>query len=215
MQVLFSIVCFGTGYRRTDMEKSTAERLLDVAEDEFAEHGFEAASMGVMADRVGIRQPGIYNYFKDKKQLYVAVMARLLDPWVDQVRILPDDSFAPEKGLPYSKALMRYLIQTPNVARLVQLAVLAGGWQLELLVNRWYRPAFEAAMRLSEWNREYWQYPPEMRNWVFMGHHSIMFGYVTLAPLHRELFGIDVLSEEAARMQDDFLQLVFRGLQKP
>lgn len=83
------------------------------------------------------------------------------------------------------------------------------------MVNRWYRPAFEAAMKLTEWNREYWQYPPEMRAWVLMGHHSIMFGYVTLAPLYRELFGFDVFSDEAAKMQDDFLYLVFKGLQKP
>jgi hypothetical protein len=48
-----------------------------------------------------------------------------------------------------------------------------------------------------------------------MGHHSIMFGYVTLAPLYRELFGFDVFSDEAAKMQDDFLYLVFKGLQKP
>lgn len=197
------------------MEKSTAEKLLDAAEDVFAECGYDGASLGVIADRVGIRQPGIYNHFRDKKELYVAVMARLLDPWLAEVKSLPEDAFARQKGLPYSKALMRYLMENPNVARLIQQAVLAGGWQLELLVNRWYRPAFEAAMKLTEWNREYWRYPPEMRPWIFMGHHSIMFGYVTLAPLYRQLFGFDVLSDKAAQMQDEFLHLVFTGLQKP
>ena len=86
------------------VEKSTAERLLDAAEGVFAEYGFEGASLGVIADRVGIRQPGIYNHFRDKKELYTAVMARLLDPWLDQVRGLPEDAF--RWSLPESVAEM-------------------------------------------------------------------------------------------------------------
>ena len=39
--------------------KPTAERVLDVAEDLFAEKGYQAASLGDVAERVGIRSPSL------------------------------------------------------------------------------------------------------------------------------------------------------------
>ena len=196
------------------VEKSTAERIVDVAEELFAQQGFDGTSLAVIADRVGIRQPGIYNHFASKKDLYVAVMARLLDPWLEELGKLPADAFSPDKGLPYYVQLMSYNVRNPNLARLIQQAVLAGGWQLELLVSRWYRPLFERVEELREPNKELWRYPAEMRHWVFMGHSSMMLGYVTLAPLYRELLGFDPLSDEAVAKQNEFLLYVFRGLLK-
>ena len=59
--------------------KSTAERVLDVAEALFAEKGYKAASLGEVADGVGIRSPSLYNHFRNKEALYEAVLERLLD----------------------------------------------------------------------------------------------------------------------------------------
>ena len=57
---------------------STADRILDAAEDLFAEKGFSATSLGDVADRVGIRSPSLYNHFRNKEALYQAVLERLL-----------------------------------------------------------------------------------------------------------------------------------------
>ena len=54
--------------------KSTAERVLDVAEALFAEKGYKAASLGEVADGVGIRSPSLYNHFRNKEALYEAVL---------------------------------------------------------------------------------------------------------------------------------------------
>ena len=64
------------------MPKHTAERILDAAEAVFAERGFDAASLGDVADRVGIRPQAIYNHFSGKRELYAAVLERLLDPFL-------------------------------------------------------------------------------------------------------------------------------------
>ena len=64
------------------MPKHTAERILDAAEEVFAERGFDAASLGDVADRVGIRPQAIYNHFSGKRELYAAVLERLLDPFL-------------------------------------------------------------------------------------------------------------------------------------
>ncbi len=39
--------------------QSTSERILDAAEDLFAEKGYSATSLGDVADRVGIRSPSL------------------------------------------------------------------------------------------------------------------------------------------------------------
>ena len=57
---------------------STAERILDAAEDLFAQKGYSATSLGDVADRVGIRSPSLYNHFRNKEALYEAVLERLL-----------------------------------------------------------------------------------------------------------------------------------------
>ena len=53
------------------MPKHTAERILDAAEGVFAERGYDAASLGDVADRVGIRPQAIYNHFSGKRELYL------------------------------------------------------------------------------------------------------------------------------------------------
>ena len=83
--------------------KHTAERLLDAAEAVFAERGYDAASLGDVADRVGIRPQAIYNHFSGKRELYAAVLERLLDPFLT----LLDDAASARGGAQVAEALTR------------------------------------------------------------------------------------------------------------
>ena len=58
----------------------TAERILDAAEPLFAERGYEGASLREIARRAQIQQPGLYNHFASKADLYAAVLDRALSP---------------------------------------------------------------------------------------------------------------------------------------
>jgi TetR/AcrR family transcriptional regulator len=63
-------------------QRSRAERtrtaVLEAAEAIFAAKGFAATRLEDVADRVGIRRASIVYYFKDKKELYDAVLASVL-----------------------------------------------------------------------------------------------------------------------------------------
>ena len=61
-----------------EQSPTTAQRILDAAEDLFAEKGYSATSLGDVADRVGIRSPSLYNHFRNKEALYQSVLERLL-----------------------------------------------------------------------------------------------------------------------------------------
>lgn len=50
----------------------------DIALDLFASEGFEGASLGRIADVVGIRKPSIYAHFRSKEELFLSVFERAL-----------------------------------------------------------------------------------------------------------------------------------------
>lgn len=186
--------------------KPTKERILDAAEAVFAERGYDAASLGDVADRVGIRPQAIYNHYKGKWTLYVAVMERLLDPLLatlDRALEAPPTAARRDASLAAEVALHA---RNPNLARLVQYATLGGGEPLELLKTRWYRPFFQRAFLLTPEKNAIVKHDPALLPWVITGFHNLVLGYATMAPLTQELLGIDPFSTEGAARQTEFLQ---------
>ena len=96
---------------------------------------------------MSIRGPSLYKHFAGKRELYVAVLRRLLDPYfvlLGQLLDVPRDAADAERNL---VAVVTHYLQTPNLARLVQHAALAGGDELELLVAQLVRPALRPRHR--------------------------------------------------------------------
>lgn len=59
--------------RRRRVPRAERERqMIAVAEEMFAERGFQAASMDEIAERVGVSKPMLYEYFGSKEGLFVA-----------------------------------------------------------------------------------------------------------------------------------------------
>ncbi|MFO0692106.1 MAG: TetR/AcrR family transcriptional regulator [Polyangiales bacterium] len=184
--------------------RSTTERILDAAEVRFARSGYDATSLGDIADDVGIRTPSLYKHFESKRDLYVAVVERLLSPYfelLDRLLTVPEDAEQAEKNL---FAVTRFYLETPNLARVVQHAALAGGEELELLVERWYLPLFRRATQLTE-TAPLLAGEAKKALSVVIAFHSMMSGYVTMAPLHARLMGRDPGSKAAI---DEQLELM-------
>jgi TetR/AcrR family transcriptional regulator len=188
------------------MSKPTSEQILDVAEDAFAERGFDAASLSEIAATVGISGPGIYKHFKSKRAVYEAVLARLIDPYFEimEKEIRTEEPEGDVMALVHR--LLLHHVEHPNLARLVQHAALVGGEQIELLVERWYKPAF-----LLEHERLFESESPlsedAMRS-AIMAFHSMILGYVSLASLHGKIFGTNPLGQAEVERFYDVIRLV-------
>lgn len=52
------------------------DHVLTAATRLFADHGFEGTSMGQLVASIGCTPPSLYNYFKSKEELYLAVLDR-------------------------------------------------------------------------------------------------------------------------------------------
>ncbi len=103
--------------------EQTAERILDAAEMIFSARGFEAASLREIARQAGIQQPGLYNHFASKRDLYAAVLDRALTPMAEAMTesIHADRSRKPLQKLP--SIMTDILLEHPQMASLFQQAL--------------------------------------------------------------------------------------------
>ncbi len=179
-------------------DKPTPERILDAAEDLFAERGYAATSLGDVADRVGIRSPSLYNHFRNKEALYAAVVDRLLAAFAAPLDELRQAPLTAEGIYRWLEITVRMHHQRPNLARLLQHAALSGSPHTDALVDGLFRPMFEPP--------ENSQAPPlgpvaELQPWAVMGLNNMVMSYITMAPMYRDLLGEDPLGPEAEEKQ--------------
>lgn len=193
-------------------ERSTTDRILDAAEARFARHGYDATSLNDVADDVGVRTPSLYKHFESKHALYVAVLERLFSPYFEllgRLLVMPE---APEDSAANLLAVLQYYVSTPNLARLVQHATLAGGDELDLIVNRWFAPLFARATELTPHGGDAAGTDPMG---VVVAFHAMMSGYMTMAPLHARLTGEDPYGSQAIASQLLLMQRMARELWSP
>ena len=63
-------------------QSATAERILDAAEQLFAEHGFSETSLRSITSRAGVNLAAVNYHFGSKKTLIQAVFTRFLAPFI-------------------------------------------------------------------------------------------------------------------------------------
>ena len=68
------------------MHADTRQRLLDIAEQLFAERGFYGVSIAAIASEVGLTKQGLLHYFNSKEKLYGAILQRISDDFQDHQR---------------------------------------------------------------------------------------------------------------------------------
>ena len=71
---------------RTAADQSGAdrrERVIQAATDEFAEFGYEGASLNRIIAAAGISKGSMYHHFADKEDLFLVVVARVLAPFAE------------------------------------------------------------------------------------------------------------------------------------
>jgi AcrR family transcriptional regulator len=117
------------------------DQVLDAATHEFARHGYHAASTASIAKLAGISQPYIYALFPNKRELFLAAHARVIDrlrsAFIDAAR----GGNSPEERLCLMGQVYRPLLEADRDALLLQMQGHAAGGDPEI------GPAAAAAFR--------------------------------------------------------------------
>lgn len=121
----------------------TAERILDAAESLFAANGYQGTSLREIAGVVGIKEPGLYNHFQGKQDLYSAVLDRALSPMAEAMEAHIDKAGSYKEYSDLPLVMTDLLIEHPAMASLFQQA-LQGDKSAEdnLLINQWLERLF-------------------------------------------------------------------------
>ncbi len=190
---------------------STSDRILNAAEDLFAEKGYSATSLGDVADRVGIRSPSLYNHFKNKEALYEAVLERLLADFSAPLAELDSGPVTNERVFSWLERIVRQHHANPNLARLLQHAALSGGPHTNELIDRLFRPMFKPAGKMEGGNLTLFE-NTGLQPWAVMAFNNLVMSYVTMAPMYRDLLGQDPFSEAALENQLNLIKMLLRAV---
>ena len=193
--------------------RNTAERILDAAEDIFAEKGYSATSLGDVADRVGIRSPSLYNHFRNKEALYQAVLDRLLNGFSEPIRAMEEAQLTQDALLHWLETVVRQHHANPNLAKLLQHAALSGGPHTNEIIERLFRPMFQPAQNTALQGEGIAQLQKAgLQPWAVMGFNNLVMSYVTMAPMYRDLLGQDPFGEAALENQLNLVKTLMRAV---
>jgi AcrR family transcriptional regulator len=201
----------GAPLAANEQSPTTAQRILDVAEDLFAEKGYSATSLGDVADRVGIRSPSLYNHFRNKEALYQAVLDRLLVDFSAPLEEMGRAAVTHDRIFQWLETIVRQHHANPNLARLLQHAALSGGPHTNELIDRLFRPMFQPEADVEG------GVIPVLRDaglepWAVMAFNNLVMSYVTMAPMYRDLLGQDPFSEAALENQLKLIKTLLRAV---
>jgi TetR/AcrR family transcriptional regulator len=201
----------GTPLTANEQNPTTAQRILDAAEDLFAEKGYSATSLGDVADRVGIRSPSLYNHFRNKEALYEAVLDRLLVDFSAPLDELGRVAVTHDRIFQWLETIVRQHHANPNLARLLQHAALSGGPHTNELIDRLFRPMFQPNVDIEGGAISLFQ-DAGLQPWAVMAFNNLVMSYVTMAPMYRDLLGQDPFSEAALENQLNLIKTLLRAV---
>ena len=101
-------------------ERTTREKILDVAEGLFARRGYSGVGMREVAEGVGLRKSSIFHHFDNKAALYTAVSLRILGMIEHRlVRSLAQGGEPRERLERVISELVDLLVEHPNYAKVL------------------------------------------------------------------------------------------------
>ncbi|MCJ2014738.1 HTH-type transcriptional regulator RutR [Methylobacterium sp. J-076] len=112
--------------RRRRDGQARREAVLDAALAVFSTVGLHGASIEQIAERAGLSKTNLLYYFPSKEGLYVAVLRRVLDVWLDPLLSLQADSEPGEALRRYIRHKIVLSRDAPQASRLFCLEIVQG-----------------------------------------------------------------------------------------
>ena len=100
--------------------RDTRNKILEVAEREFASLGFAGAHLQRIAEQVGVQKTALYYYFPSKEALYVAVLRAMLEHMDEVVtRVLGSDGSYADRFARLLDAINDMLVERQHYAQIL------------------------------------------------------------------------------------------------
>ena len=114
-------------------------KIMDAAQDEFILQGYKGATVQAIADRAGLPKANVLYYFKNKENLYQAVLDRTLDMWDDgigDIELADGPKVAIEK---FIASKVRMSFQHPKASKIYAMEIIQGAQHLKEYARTYLR----------------------------------------------------------------------------
>jgi AcrR family transcriptional regulator len=190
--------------------RSTRDIILDTAERHFAERGFDGVSVREIAADAGLKnQASLYHHFRNKRDLYEAVLNRGIEPIIAVVAASSSGDTEPaarprDAVTGFLDRVVDYLVGHPYLPRLLQRAALDDSRYLRATLGRSLRPLY--AQGISVIGRSAGGWDADELAHLGAGLYLLIFGYFANAQLIGIVAGIEPLTPSAIERQRHFLR---------
>lgn len=154
--------------RKTRIQMENEERILDAALEEFSAHGFRGATIDRIAEHAGMSKPNLLYYFRRKQDMYEALIARLLETWLEPLKEL-DASGDPLPELQsYIRRKLEMARDFPRESRLFANEILQGAPRIKRLLESELKPLVDEKVEvLRGWMKDGQINPVDARHLIF------------------------------------------------
>jgi AcrR family transcriptional regulator len=190
----------------------TRERILEAAELVFARRGLRGTRVREIAAAARVNGATLYTYYPSKRLLYEAVLERGVRPLLELMMEFSAGSRGAEAAEPLLRGVMKHLALRPQLSRLIYLETISEGSYLHQLARRWFRPLLERAMGELKDVSGSTPWEESLFPLVATAFVHLSFGHFALAPLFREVFERDPLSEEWVARQTRLIITLIRQM---
>jgi TetR/AcrR family transcriptional regulator len=112
--------------QKTRIQIQNEGLILDAALEVFSAYGFRGSTVDQIASRCGLSKPNLLYYFRRKEDIYVAVLERTLDDWLEPLRRIDAAGEPIEELTRYVSAKIRLSRERPEASRLFANEILHG-----------------------------------------------------------------------------------------
>ncbi|WP_435276050.1 TetR/AcrR family transcriptional regulator [Psychrobium sp. nBUS_13] len=116
-------------------------RIIAAAEEEFVTFGFKGASMKRIAERAELPRANIHYYFKNKVDLYAAVLGDIVEVWNSTVADINPEDDPKETLTAYIRAKVLSAKGNPNASRIFASEIIHGAPHIGQYLKQDYRVA--------------------------------------------------------------------------
>ncbi len=139
---------------RTRIQARNEDKILDAALEVFADYGFKGATIDQIASRAGMSKPNLLYYFRRKRDLYVAVLERTLDMWLEPLSAIRADGDPAEEIRAYINRKLAFSKERPTASRLFANEIIQGAPLLKAILHSGLRTIVdEKAAVIRGWTK--------------------------------------------------------------
>ena len=112
--------------KRTRIQEANEEKILDAGLEVFSTYGFRGATVDQIAALAGMTKPNLLYYFRRKDDIYLAVLQRTLEMWLQPLAALSAQGDPATEITAYIDRKLELSRENPKASRLFAIEIMQG-----------------------------------------------------------------------------------------